>query len=98
LLTRYDCIGLIEDITESKPVVVFMKGSPQEPKCGHSRRLVKILESIGLSQFTAVDVLQSQTLRETLKERTGLNTIPQVRHVHVLTPPSSFSYSLVVNL
>ena len=59
------------------PVVVFMKGVPDQPKCGFSSVVVQILDHLGVD-FVGVDVLQSDDLRDGIKGYSDWPTIPQV--------------------
>jgi len=59
------------------PVVVFMKGVPDQPKCGFSSVVVQILDHLGVN-FVGVDVLQSEELRDGVKTFSDWPTIPQV--------------------
>ena len=59
------------------PVVLFMKGVPEEPRCGFSSVVVQILDHLG-ADFVGVDVLQSEHLREGIKAFTDWPTIPQL--------------------
>ena len=59
------------------PVVLFMKGVPEEPRCGFSSVVVQILDHLG-ADFVGVDVLQSEPLREGIKTFTDWPTIPQL--------------------
>lgn len=68
----------LEDRVKAEKVVVFMKGVPEEPRCGFSRAVVQILEMHGVDKFTAYDVLEDQELRENVKEFSDWPTIPQV--------------------
>ncbi len=59
------------------PVVLFMKGVPEEPRCGFSSVVVQILDHLG-ADFVGVDVLQSEPLREGIKTFSDWPTIPQL--------------------
>ena len=59
------------------PVVVFMKGVPDQPKCGFSSVVVQILDHLGVN-FIGVDVLQSDDLRDGIKTFSDWPTVPQV--------------------
>ncbi|HYE47002.1 MAG TPA: glutaredoxin domain-containing protein, partial [Caulobacter sp.] len=48
------------------PVILFMKGEPEQPKCGFSAVVVQILDHLGVD-FVGVDVLQSEALRDGIK-------------------------------
>ncbi|PIZ30342.1 MAG: monothiol glutaredoxin, Grx4 family [Alphaproteobacteria bacterium CG_4_10_14_0_8_um_filter_53_9] len=67
----------LETLVEQYPIVLFMKGSAQSPRCGFSARVVAILNDLGAS-YTAVDILQSDELREGLKEFSEWPTFPQL--------------------
>nr|WP_315049839.1 Grx4 family monothiol glutaredoxin [uncultured Brevundimonas sp.] len=58
-------------------VVLFMKGTPDQPRCGFSSLAVQILDHVG-APFVGVDVLQDETLREGIKTFTDWPTIPQL--------------------
>ena len=59
------------------PVVLFMKGTPDQPKCGFSAVVVQILDHLDVA-FTGVDVLQDEELRQEIKVFTDWPTIPQL--------------------
>ena len=59
------------------PVVLFMKGVPDEPKCGFSSLVVQILDHLGVD-FVGVDVLQDESLRQGVKTYSDWPTIPQL--------------------
>ena len=58
-------------------VVLFMKGSPDQPRCGFSSQAVQILDHLG-APFVGVDVLQDEGLRHGIKTFTDWPTIPQL--------------------
>ncbi|MDP8916110.1 MAG: Grx4 family monothiol glutaredoxin [Pseudomonadota bacterium] len=62
---------------EQNPVVLFMKGAPEQPKCGFSALVVQILDHLG-ADFVGVDVLQDEALRQGIKTYTDWPTIPQL--------------------
>ena len=59
------------------PVILFMKGVPEQPRCGFSAVTVQILDHLGVD-FTGVDVLQNEALREGIKVFSDWPTIPQL--------------------
>jgi monothiol glutaredoxin len=59
------------------PVILFMKGVPEEPRCGFSAVTVQILDHLGVD-FVGVDVLQSEALRDGIKTFSDWPTIPQL--------------------
>jgi monothiol glutaredoxin len=59
------------------PVILFMKGVPEQPQCGFSAVSVQILDHLGVD-FVGVDVLQSDALRQGIKSFSDWPTIPQL--------------------
>jgi monothiol glutaredoxin len=68
----------VEEIVKSKPVVIFMKGTPQFPQCGFSARAVQVLKAAGAGELGSVDVLSDDPLWEALEDYTQWPTVPQV--------------------
>jgi monothiol glutaredoxin len=58
-------------------VILFMKGTPEQPMCGFSARTVAALQASG-ARFAAVDVLPDQRIREELSAISSWPTIPQL--------------------
>ena len=69
--------GFISKAIEENPVVLFMKGVPDQPRCGFSATVVQILDHLG-ADFVGVDVLQSEPLRNGIKTFSDWPTIPQL--------------------
>jgi monothiol glutaredoxin len=69
--------AFITDTLKDHAVVLFMKGSPDSPRCGFSSLAVQILDHIG-ADFVGVDVLQDEGLREGVKIFSDWPTIPQL--------------------
>ena len=67
----------IDGIVKGSDVVLFMKGTPDAPRCGFSSLVVQILDHVS-APFVGVDVLQSEELREGIKAYTDWPTIPQL--------------------
>jgi monothiol glutaredoxin len=58
-------------------VVLFMKGTPQFPMCGFSGQVVQILDYLGVP-YKGVNVLDSDEMRQGIKEFSNWPTIPQL--------------------
>ena len=54
----------IENLVKGKKVVVFMKGTPDNPRCGFSKAVVQILNFHGVKEFDAYNVLDDESLRQ----------------------------------
>ena len=64
-------------VVKDHPVLLFMKGTPEQPQCGFSRRVVQILQAEGAA-FASADVLASPPVREGLKIFSEWPTFPQL--------------------
>lgn len=69
--------GRISELVANNDVVLFMKGSPLFPQCGFSSRAVSILNHLNID-FSSVDVLQDQGIRQGIKAFSDWPTIPQL--------------------
>jgi monothiol glutaredoxin len=67
----------IAKAVEDHPVVLFMKGVPEQPQCGFSAQVVQILDHLG-ADFVGVNVLQNDQLRDGIKSFSDWPTIPQL--------------------
>ena len=67
----------IADTVAQNPVVLFMKGTPDQPRCGFSAVVVQILDHLDVP-FVGVDVLQDEDIRQEIKSFTDWPTIPQL--------------------
>jgi len=67
----------IEQQITSAPVVLYMKGTPEQPMCGFSARAVTILNQYGVP-FTGINILEDDALRMGLKEFSQWPTFPQL--------------------
>jgi len=67
----------LKSLINRAPVMVFMKGSKDAPKCGFSQRMVALLiqESIDFQTF---DILEDNEVREELKRFSDWPTYPQL--------------------
>lgn len=67
----------IESLIASNDVVLFMKGTPQQPQCGFSATVTGILGGI-VPDFASVNVLEDPEVREGIKAFSQWPTIPQL--------------------
>ncbi|HEX6586737.1 MAG TPA: Grx4 family monothiol glutaredoxin [Solirubrobacterales bacterium] len=68
----------VEELIRENKVLLFMKGNPEQPRCGFSLRVVNVLESYGV-EYGAIDVLPAlQPLREVTAEISDWQTFPQL--------------------
>ncbi len=64
------------EITNNR-VVLFMKGTVEQPMCGFSARVVQILTHLNVT-FKAVNILTDEALRQGIKDFSNWPTIPQL--------------------
>src|ERR671922_772536 len=68
----------VEELIRENPILLFMKGTPEQPRCGFSMRVVNVLETYGV-EYAALDVLPAlQPLREVTAEISDWQTFPQL--------------------
>ena len=67
----------IEDAIESNDVILFMKGTPEQPMCGFSARTAGALQALE-APFAAVDILPDPRIRQELSALSNWPTIPQL--------------------
>jgi len=68
----------VEQAITENPVLLFMKGTPEMPRCGFSMRVVQVLDALG-AEYGAIDVLPALgPLREVTAEISDWQTFPQL--------------------
>jgi monothiol glutaredoxin len=68
----------VEELLQENKVLLFMKGTPEMPRCGFSMRVVGVLQQLGI-EYGAVDVLPLlDPLREVTGEIADWRTFPQL--------------------
>ncbi|MGH2994402.1 MAG: glutaredoxin family protein [Solirubrobacterales bacterium] len=68
----------LEELIRDYPVLLFMKGTPEAPRCGFSMRVVGVLDTLGV-EYGAIDVLPAlDPLREATGEISDWRTFPQL--------------------
>ncbi len=76
-MTNDEIRGFLEDSIKENKVMLFMKGTPQQPACGFSMRASGALNALGV-QYAALDILPDPRIREELSALSGWPTIPQL--------------------
>lgn len=67
----------IESQLAANPVLLYMKGTADQPMCGFSARAVGVLNNLNVP-FTAINILERDDLRQGLKEYSQWPTFPQL--------------------
>lgn len=72
-----DILETIKEQIESNAILLYMKGSPNQPQCGFSARTVQALMSCG-ERFAFVDILSNPEIRANLPGYANWPTFPQL--------------------
>lgn len=67
----------IKNYIKNSSVCLFMKGTPEAPQCGFSMAVSNVLKHLGVN-FTGVNVLEDEKLRQGIKKFSDWPTIPQL--------------------
>ncbi|MAH98538.1 MAG: monothiol glutaredoxin, Grx4 family [Euryarchaeota archaeon] len=72
----------LQKVVEENQIVIFMKGTPDQPQCGFSARGAQVISMVanelGMETFASVNVLSDPRARPALKEWSDFPTIPQI--------------------
>lgn len=68
----------IQEIIDSSPVVLFMKGTKTFPQCGFSATVAEVLKRLEVADYRDINVLVEPELRQGIKEFSNWPTIPQL--------------------
>lgn len=72
-----DVVEKIKSEIENNKVVLFMKGTPDQPMCGFSAATVQILKELD-RPFKGIDILSNPDIRAALPEYSNWPTFPQL--------------------
>ena len=72
-----DIIETIKEQIENNDILLYMKGSPNQPQCGFSARTVQALMACG-ERFAYVDILSNPDIRSNLPKYANWPTFPQL--------------------
>nr|CAD7457690.1 unnamed protein product [Timema tahoe] len=67
----------LKNLINAAPVMLFMKGSALEPRCGFSKTIIALLEELD-TDFKTFDILSDETVRQGLKTYSDWPTYPQL--------------------
>ena len=67
---------IVQDINNT-PIILYMKGTKERPRCGFSARVVSVLNSHSVV-YHDVNVLENPEIRVRLSEHSNWPTIPQL--------------------
>lgn len=67
----------LKNLINKAPVMLFMKGNQDNPRCGFSKTTVEILKETGIA-FDTFDILADEDVRQGLKKLSNWPTYPQL--------------------
>ena len=76
-MTNEEIRDFLQNAIGENRVMLFMKGTPDQPRCGFSMRTAAALNALGV-QYAAMDILPDPRIREELSGLSGWPTIPQL--------------------
>jgi monothiol glutaredoxin len=76
-MTNDEIRDFLRNAIDENRVMLFMKGTPNQPACGFSARTSGALNALGV-QYAALDILPDPRIREELSGLSGWPTIPQL--------------------
>mmetsp|Transcript_14959 Transcript_14959/g.15479 ORF Transcript_14959/g.15479 Transcript_14959/m.15479 type:complete len:183 (-) Transcript_14959:94-642(-) len=71
-------LQIVDDYVKKNDVCVFIKGTKEMPRCGFSNYLIQVLKFYKIDQFKDVNVLESDLMRNAVKEYSNWPTFPQL--------------------
>lgn len=72
-----DIMETIKEQIDNNAIILYMKGSPNQPQCGFSARAVQALMACG-QRFAYVDILANPDIRANLPKYGNWPTFPQL--------------------
>jgi monothiol glutaredoxin len=76
-MTNEEIRTFLQQAIDENPVMLFMKGTPDQPACGFSMRSSAALNALGV-RYAALDILPDPRIREELSGISNWPTIPQL--------------------
>jgi monothiol glutaredoxin len=76
-MTNEEIRDFLQNAIEENRVMLFMKGTPEQPACGFSMRTSAALNALGV-EYAALDILPDPRIREELSAISNWPTIPQL--------------------
>jgi Grx4 family monothiol glutaredoxin len=68
----------LENLINQAPLMLFIKGTPETPKCGFTKELLNLLSKSNITDYKTFDILEDENVRQKLKEYSSWQTYPQI--------------------
>lgn len=72
-----DILETIREQVTANPILLYMKGSPEQPQCGFSSQVSQALMACG-EKFAYIDILSNPEIRANLPQYSDWPTFPQL--------------------
>ncbi|KAI9207104.1 thioredoxin-like protein [Polychytrium aggregatum] len=76
-VAKKDLNTRLKELINSNKVMLFMKGTPQQPRCGFSRTTIELLTQVGCP-YGSFNILADEEVRQGLKAYSNWPTFPQI--------------------
>jgi monothiol glutaredoxin len=76
-MTNEEIRDFLQNAIDENRVMLFMKGTPEQPACGFSMRTSAALNALGV-EYAALDILPDPRIRQELSGISNWPTIPQL--------------------
>ncbi len=76
-MTNDEIRDFIQQAIDENSVMLFMKGTPEQPACGFSARTSAVLNTLNV-RYAALDILPDPRIRQELSGLSNWPTIPQL--------------------
>jgi monothiol glutaredoxin len=76
-MTNEEIRNFLQNAIDENEVMLFMKGTPEQPACGFSMRTSGALNALGV-RYAALDILPDPRIRQELSALSSWPTIPQL--------------------
>jgi monothiol glutaredoxin len=76
-MTNDEIRTFLQNAIDENEVMLFMKGTPEQPACGFSMRTSGALNALGV-RYAALDILPDPRIRQELSAISNWPTIPQL--------------------
>ncbi|MDF2866992.1 MAG: glutaredoxin-like protein [Gammaproteobacteria bacterium] len=72
-----ETLAKIKQQIESNSIILYMKGTPEQPQCGFSEQAVRLLMACG-KKFAFINILENPDIRQQLPQYANWPTFPQL--------------------
>ncbi|CAF1601360.1 unnamed protein product [Rotaria magnacalcarata] len=68
----------LESLINRAHLMLFIKGTPETPRCGFTKELLNLLAKANITDYKTFDILEDENVRTKLKEYSSWQTYPQI--------------------